>query len=288
MAGESAREVARRSREKAERLISYADKFERGADGEVITAAVLATLDVGWTTLHDVRWPGRRFANIDHIVVGPGGIFVVDSKNWSGKVTFEKGVVRQNGRSRETAVSGCADSALAVAELAGPYASAVIPVLCFVRDEPLTGWTRDVMICSTKNLNQMLCGRPILFNPDQVADAAMRLDVEVRNAASAVGPTKRLTKRQRSGPSRTPKSRTAPRSKSRSRSRSKTPSLGGLVAGIAMIVGVLAFGPQLSTAISELLSNQLVPTVEKDQTCPQPTKVPGKNAHSKADAQQSC
>ena len=71
-------------------------------------------LPAEWTALHDVRWPGRRFANIDHIVIGPGGIFVVDSKNWSGNLTFSGGVLRQNGRSREPAVARCADSALAV------------------------------------------------------------------------------------------------------------------------------------------------------------------------------
>ncbi|WP_407923750.1 nuclease-related domain-containing protein [Arthrobacter cheniae] len=27
----------------------------------------------GWRMLHDVHWPGRPKANIDHIAVGPGG-----------------------------------------------------------------------------------------------------------------------------------------------------------------------------------------------------------------------
>ena len=136
MAGESAREEARRAREKAERLARRADMFEKGADGEAATAAVLSTLPNGWTAIHDVRWPSRRLANIDHILVGPGGIFVVDSKNWSGRITVANGHLRQNGRSRDKAVAACADAALAIAELAGPYADRVYPVLSFVTDEP--------------------------------------------------------------------------------------------------------------------------------------------------------
>ena len=41
------------------------------------------TKDV-WT-LHDRRVPGTR-GNIDHIVVGPAGVFVIDAKNYQGKI----------------------------------------------------------------------------------------------------------------------------------------------------------------------------------------------------------
>ena len=62
---------------------------------------------------HDVRWPGRRRANLDHVVVGPSGVFVVDTKNWSGRIEVRVGVLRQDGRSREKAVTGVADAARA-------------------------------------------------------------------------------------------------------------------------------------------------------------------------------
>ena len=39
----------------------------------------------GFAVLHDRRIPGTR-ANIDHIVVSPAGVFVIDTKNWSGRV----------------------------------------------------------------------------------------------------------------------------------------------------------------------------------------------------------
>lgn len=49
-----------------------------GAAGETWTAAELARLDGGWRVFHDVR---DARGNWDHIVVGPPGVFVVDSKN---------------------------------------------------------------------------------------------------------------------------------------------------------------------------------------------------------------
>lgn len=165
MAGESAREVARRRREKAERLNRMADAYERGAQGEEATARALTALPKDWVVLHDVRWPGRRFANIDHVIVGPAGVFVVDSKLWAGTLTVINEVLRQNGFKRETAVAAVADSAIAVSELVpglDPYL--VKPVLCFVRDQEVTGSVRDVLVCSTTNIVATLTGRASLLD----------------------------------------------------------------------------------------------------------------------------
>lgn len=161
-AGESAREIARKRREKAERLTRVADAWERGAAGEEATARALALLPPEWTVLHDVRWPGRRRANIDHVVIGPGGVFVIDSKHWSGTVSVSGDVLRQNGRSREKEVASIADAALAVTGVIGQVPA--VPVLCFVRDEPVAGWARDVMVCSTANVNEMLTSRPAVLH----------------------------------------------------------------------------------------------------------------------------
>jgi len=55
-----------------------------GAAGEEKLAASLAQVD-GLQVLNDRRVPGTR-GNIDHIVVAPAGVFVVDAKNHSGQV----------------------------------------------------------------------------------------------------------------------------------------------------------------------------------------------------------
>src|SRR4029077_12190747 len=57
-----------------------------GAQGERALGGLLNRLrDDGMSVLHDRRIPSSR-ANIDHIVVGPAGVFVVDAKNYKGRV----------------------------------------------------------------------------------------------------------------------------------------------------------------------------------------------------------
>jgi Nuclease-related domain len=175
-AGESAYDVARRQREKAARLERSAELWERGAHGEVQVARALEALPEGWTVLHDLAWPGRPRANLDHVVVGPGGVFVVDAKNWSGRVEVRDDVLLQNGRRREPAVASAAEAAIAVQGVV-PVPNLCMGVLCFVREEPLTGWARDVMVCSTANLVAMLTSRPQVLEPADVrrcADAVRR------------------------------------------------------------------------------------------------------------------
>nr|WP_269724414.1 nuclease-related domain-containing protein [Pseudofrankia inefficax] len=54
-----------------------------GGRGEQNVTRVLVGMDdAGWHVLPDRQWPGSRRANIDVILVGPGGVFVIDVKNW--------------------------------------------------------------------------------------------------------------------------------------------------------------------------------------------------------------
>lgn len=257
MAGESAREEARRAREKAERLARRADMFEKGAEGEAATAALLQQLPAGWTAIHDVRWPSRRFANIDHVVVGPGGVFVIDSKNWSGRISVDHGALRQNGRSREKSVAGCADAGLAVAELAGPYAGRVAPVLCFTTPEPLAGWSRDVMVCSSSTLSNMLLSRPCVMTPTEVTDAALRLDAQLRAATerptvTSSGPAHPAGRSAtvRSAPASG--TRGAGRSSARSRraKRRQRKALRQFVVAMILLIVWIGYGPEIVNGLS--------------------------------------
>jgi hypothetical protein len=174
MAGESARAVARSRQDRAQRLLRSAAAFERGADGEEATARALSSLPADvWRVFHDLRWPGRPRANLDHVVVGPSGVFVVDTKAWSGRITTEGGVLRQNGRRRDKAVVGAAAAARAISDLLpGLEAAAVKPVLCFDQAEPVFGWVGEVMMCSTANIATMLTSRPTVLDPATVHTTA--------------------------------------------------------------------------------------------------------------------
>ncbi|MEO5664196.1 MAG: nuclease-related domain-containing protein [Nocardioides sp.] len=167
MAGESAREQARRQREKADRLIESADRWDRGANGEVAVASALAELEgSGWTVLHDLAWPGRKYANIDHVAIGGGRVFVIDAKNWTGDVATSGGVLRQNGRSRAKEVASAAEAASAVAGLIPELSvESVRPVLCLVREDWFSERFGEVLVCSSHNLVAQLRGQPVSTEP---------------------------------------------------------------------------------------------------------------------------
>jgi hypothetical protein len=56
-----------------------------GARGERATARLLRRLGRGHTVFHDVAIPGTP-ANADHVVIGPAGVVLVDSKRYTGRV----------------------------------------------------------------------------------------------------------------------------------------------------------------------------------------------------------
>lgn len=64
-----------------------------GADAEEAVAEQLARLGPDWRSLHAVR-VGDRGSDIDHVVIGPGGVFTVNAKHhpqasvWVGGDTF--------------------------------------------------------------------------------------------------------------------------------------------------------------------------------------------------------
>jgi hypothetical protein len=61
--------------------------WRRGARGERRAARALRKLiRQGWTVLHDVAILGSR-ANADHLLIGPPGVFLVDTKAWHGTIT---------------------------------------------------------------------------------------------------------------------------------------------------------------------------------------------------------
>jgi hypothetical protein len=79
-----ARLVGARTEERAWRI---------GADGEQAVAAQLARLGPRWRVLHAVR-VGDHGSDIDHVVIGPAGVFTVNAKHhpntsiWVGGDTF--------------------------------------------------------------------------------------------------------------------------------------------------------------------------------------------------------
>lgn len=258
-AGRSAQERAARTREKIQRLEKSAAAWEAGVVGERATGGVLAGLDPGqWSVIHDVRWPGRERANIDHVAVGPGGVFVIDSKNWSGKVVVKDGVLRQNGYSREKAVAGVAESAIAVLEIVPD--TPVQPVICLVGDDPFEGWVRDVILCSTANLHTMLTTRPATLTAEDVRRVTAALEAGLSIADVAPRSTS-----VRHG-------RASARRQSTSRSGSSGWRLLAWIVIVALLIG--AFQTGLVTKVSEVFADFVVGITLDDSSEQEPVKKP--------------
>lgn len=67
----------------------HIERWREGAEGEKATAKALrGLLKSGWTLLNDLDW-GK--GNIDHVLVGPAGVFVLETKRLHGICSVHHG-----------------------------------------------------------------------------------------------------------------------------------------------------------------------------------------------------
>lgn len=145
---------------------------ESGAEGERRVAVELSRLEAhGWRVLHDAAWPGRPHASLGHVLVGPGGIVVLDSRNWTGHVEVRSGSLRQNGHRRDREVAGVVDAAAAVAALLAPeHRTSALGALCLVGQPDLLGRTdRGIPVLGRAVLVDTLLDRPRVLDAYAVA-----------------------------------------------------------------------------------------------------------------------
>ena len=113
-------------------LKSQQRAWRKGAAAERRLGSMLSRLEPqDWHLLADLRWPGTNAANIDLLLIGPPGVFVIDAKDWSqSAITSE--------RLREAAVK-VHDQATAVRRLMadrGLAPGVVTPLLIFEDPSP--------------------------------------------------------------------------------------------------------------------------------------------------------
>jgi hypothetical protein len=151
-----------------------------GAAGEEKLAAELDKV-VGLRMLHDRRVPGTR-GNIDHIVIAPAGVFVVDAKNNQGRIEIrDRGSFFRTDYRLTVAGRDCSAMAdkmgwqvdaitTALAARAVDPLPHVSPVLCFLSVEwPLLGAPdsfRGVRIESPRSLKRLLTKSARLTEPE--------------------------------------------------------------------------------------------------------------------------
>jgi hypothetical protein len=146
-----------------------------GAAGERRTARLLDPLErQGWAILHDLAVPDSQ-ANLDHLAIGPGGVFVVDSRQYRGRLQLDSSGRLWHGRyplaPTLRAVSWEADQAARVLPNPGVVAVPIVAIHSL-----RVPWGKVVVegvpMVTAGRLPSMLRELPAVLGPERVADLA--------------------------------------------------------------------------------------------------------------------
>jgi hypothetical protein len=155
------------------------NSLRAGSDGEEKVAYQLARLPGGWHLFHSLP-VGSHASDIDHVVLGPGGVFIMNTKHHPGATIWVDGdTFLVNGTkhpyvrdARHEAVratrtltehSGFAVPAIAVVAVVGAHEGLT------VKSQPCDG---AVHVVPRRNLVNWLVGHRTIFSSEQVAVVA--------------------------------------------------------------------------------------------------------------------
>ncbi len=82
------------------KLLEDAQTYKLGRQGEITVGHILEVLrPFGYTPIHDVLCKGanKKYFNIDHVLVGPTGVFAVETKTWSKAKNQNERIIYRNG-----------------------------------------------------------------------------------------------------------------------------------------------------------------------------------------------
>ena len=149
------------------------ESFFKGARGEEAMAGRLAKLPDAWHVFHDFE---AGVHHVDHVLVGPAGVFAVETKNWQDPVQLESGELLVGGHvphhppiAQALAEAKAVKSAL---EDAG-WTGEVVPVACFVSGTFSGGFVRmektKVIVANAEAFMKWLAEQPTVHAPGECA-----------------------------------------------------------------------------------------------------------------------
>jgi hypothetical protein len=123
-------------------LLAWGDRrlgnYLKGAKGEEWVAHELAFLPRDYSVFNGLRFGGGK-QNFDHVIVGPSGVFVVETKNWKGSVEFREGKLYAGGKEPSRPplrqVKDATAELVAFLDDSGNGGVPVHSVLCFISTE---------------------------------------------------------------------------------------------------------------------------------------------------------
>lgn len=154
------------------------ESFFKGARGEERVAGLLSALPDGWHVFHDFEAGGFH---VDHVVVGPTGVYSVETKNWRGRVTLEEGELIVDGfladRSPLVQTARQADAVKALLKNLG-WMGDVVPALCLASDTFAEGLAESgrATVLNADRLVEWISRRPRVLPPGDLTRLAQLME----------------------------------------------------------------------------------------------------------------
>jgi hypothetical protein len=148
----------------------------KGALGEIAVGRVLARLGTEWMVLHAVP-VGAGSSDIDHVLIGPAGVFTVNTKNHSGQSVWVAGQIMMVAGKKQRHLYNASHEAERAAKIltrAVNHAVDVRGVVVVVAPKSLTirESPAGVAVVTDTQLLRWLRGLPPTLSPQQVASIA--------------------------------------------------------------------------------------------------------------------
>ncbi len=161
-------------------LSTQSVSWYRGAQGEIIVGGILATLPPEWTSFHALPI-GRKDADIDHIVVGPGGVFTINTKHHNNKRIWVAGRTLMVSGHKHPHIPSAETEAKRVTTLLSermPLAPPIQPVVVLVapRSLSINKKPEQVKVITVSALRRWLLKHPVLLSETDLAQVAAILD----------------------------------------------------------------------------------------------------------------
>ena len=128
------------------------DNYLKGAQGEYLMGTYLAAeLAPGARVLTDRKVPGDSPANVDHLVVATSGVWVIDSKKWTGEIQYRsprmpstdpRRYLHIDGVDRTDEIAKIYRLVIPIAQIIGDPTVPRYPVMAFI--EPTWGFRESV------------------------------------------------------------------------------------------------------------------------------------------------
>ncbi|WP_166788145.1 nuclease-related domain-containing protein [Cryobacterium glaciale] len=168
----------------------------RGAQGEIEVGRILSRLPPEWRVFHALPI-GKAGADIDHLVLGPGGIFTINTKHHRGKkiwiaertimVDGHKQPYLRNSKFEATRVTKMLRERMPQLPPAQAVIALVGPGQITIKKKP-----DEVRVMDANDLRRWLLKRPVSLIEADLVDLAAIVDAPATWTALTSGPTPSL------------------------------------------------------------------------------------------------